>query len=92
MRALESAGMGGLHDLLLPLVHLYAARCVEADLGWFMAQEVLPPKVGVGAGRGVGGGCGCGRGGGGRGAWDEWLGGCAGLPPPEVCGWEGEKG
>ena len=46
VRALDNPGLTqGVHDLLLPLVHLYAARCVEADLSWFMSSETIPAKV-----------------------------------------------
>ena len=37
---------GGLRDLLAPLVTLFAAAAVERDLAWYMAQEVIPAKVG----------------------------------------------
>jgi len=47
VRALDNPTLTqGVHDLLLPLVHLYAARCVEADLSWFMSSETIPAKIG----------------------------------------------
>lgn len=35
----------GVRELLAPVVALYAARCVEEDLGWFLSQEIIPARV-----------------------------------------------
>lgn len=46
IRQLESPSLSsGLRDLLAPLVTLFAAAAVERDLGWYLAQEVVPAKV-----------------------------------------------
>jgi hypothetical protein len=46
VRALDNPTLAsGVHDLLLPQIHLFAARCVEADLSWFMSTETIPAKV-----------------------------------------------
>lgn len=36
---------GGVREVLLSCVLLFGARCVEQDLPWFIAQELLPPQV-----------------------------------------------
>lgn len=38
-----------LRAVLEQVARLYAARCVESDIGWFMGQEVLSAQVGCGA-------------------------------------------
>jgi hypothetical protein len=46
VRQLDSPSLSaGVRDLLGPLVTLFAAASVERDLSWYMAQEVVPPKV-----------------------------------------------
>ncbi len=46
MLVLESRGLSpGVRELLQPLAELSALRCVEMDLAWFLAQEVVPPRV-----------------------------------------------
>lgn len=32
---------------------LYAARCIEVDIGWFIGEGVLPAQVGEGGGSGA---------------------------------------
>uniref|UniRef100_A0A7S3QUT3 Acyl-coenzyme A oxidase n=1 Tax=Dunaliella tertiolecta TaxID=3047 RepID=A0A7S3QUT3_DUNTE len=38
----------GVREVLVSCVLLFGARCVENDLPWFMAQQLLPPKAGMG--------------------------------------------
>lgn len=38
-------GVTGVTDVLSPAVMLFALSCVEDDLAWFMAQEIIPAKV-----------------------------------------------
>lgn len=46
VRQLDSPSLSaGVRDLLGPLVTLFAAASVERELSWYMAQEVVPPKV-----------------------------------------------
>lgn len=46
MRQLESPSLpAGVRDLLAPQVALFAAASVERELPWYMAQEIIPPRV-----------------------------------------------
>lgn len=46
VRQLESSSLpAGVRDLLAPQVALFAAASVERELPWYMAQEIIPPRV-----------------------------------------------
>jgi Acyl-CoA oxidase len=46
LRAVQQASPQ-LQSLLLPLVTLFALNCIERDLSWFMAAEIITPQVGA---------------------------------------------
>lgn len=45
MRVVHSLS-GGLKDVMMQVVQLYALRSVEADLSWFLSEEVVEARVG----------------------------------------------